>query len=286
MTGGQLQKVTGIPNQPLRNLARRAFWRWRYPILEVRNKVRFGLTAVTMRRLEDAEVARLGAEMRELPSAKVVTIIPTYRRPELLPTAVRSALAQTVRDHVVIVIDDGGGLPQLPSDPRLRVCSLSSNTAVVGVVVNVGIRLTRSAYVAFLADDNEWEPNHLEVAIAALESGSARERPDMVYTAILRSFPDGRLMDVLSIPFDRRRLAQESYIDGNAVVVRRIRGLHCSRIRRPRGITPREDWECVYRYSRRRRTSHVPVPTVRYQVNPNSYWSDWPEDLVFYEPSE
>lgn len=286
MTGDEPQKMMRSPDHPLRNLARTALWRWRYPALEVRNKVRFGLTAVTMRRIEDAEVARLEAEMHELPSANVATIIPTYRRPEQLAKAVRSALAQTVRDHVVIVIDDGGGLPELPSDPRLRMCSLSSNIAVVGVVVNIGIRLTRSAYVAFLADDNEWEPNHLEVAIAALESGSARERPDMVYTALVRSFPDGRLMDVLSIPFDRRRLAQESYIDGNAVVVRRIRGLHCSRIRRPRGITPREDWECVYRYSRRRRTLHIPIPTVRYQVNPDSYWSDWPEDLVFYQPSE
>jgi glycosyltransferase involved in cell wall biosynthesis len=272
------------PGRAIRYLVKRALYgRW-LAVLELRNKLNLGLTALAMRRLEDAEVARLASEMEPLPPAKVATVIPTYRRPDELPHAVRSALDQTIRDHVVIVIDDGGGvLPELPTDPRLRVCSLSKNTAVVGIVNNIGMRLTRSTYVAFLADDNEWEPNHLEAALAALETGSASDRPDLVYTALLRLFPDGRLMDVLSIPFDRRQLAREGYVDGNAVVIRRFRGLHYSRIRRPRGIAPREDWELVYRLSRRRRTLHVPVPTVRYQVNPESYWSDWPEDLVFHE---
>ena len=69
MTGDEPQKMMRSPDHPLRNLARTALWRWRYPALEVRNKVRFGLTAVTMRRIEDAEVARLEAEMHESPSA-------------------------------------------------------------------------------------------------------------------------------------------------------------------------------------------------------------------------
>jgi hypothetical protein len=252
---------------------------------ELRNKIRYGPTALAMRRIEDTEVARLKGQIEPLPPAKVATIIPTYRRPEMVPHAVRSALAQTERDHVVLVVDDGGGLPELPEDPRLRACSLSANTAVVGVVNNIGMRLTRSTFVAFLADDNEWEPNHLEVALEALETGPVGQRPDVVYTALLRSFPDGRLMDVLSVPFDRKLLARESYVDGNALVLRRFRGLRCSRLRRPRGIAPREDWELVYRLSRRRRTVHVPVPTVHYQVHRDSYWSDWPEDLAFEEPA-
>lgn len=273
------------PGSVVRHVVKQALARWWLTAQELRNKVKFGLTARTLRRIENAEVKRLEGQIKSLPPAKVATIIPTYRRPEMLPIAIQSALAQTERDHVVIVIDDGGGLSELPEDPRLRACSLSANTAVVGVVVNIGMRLTRSTYVAFLADDNEWEPNHLEVALKALETGPAGDRPDLVYTAMLRSFPDGRLMDVLSVPFDRQLLARESYVDGNALVVRRFPGLHCSRIRRPRGIAPREDWELVYRLSRRRRTLHVAVPTVHYQVHRESYWSDWPEDLAFQEPS-
>ena len=205
---------------------------------------------------------------------RVATIIATYRRPELLARAVRSALAQGVRDQVVLVVDDAGGLSELPGDPRLHTCSLSANTGVAGVVRNVGIRLTRSTYVAFLDDDNEWEPHHLEVALAALEDGPACERPGIVYTAVRRNLPDGRQLDVLSTPFDRRLLARESYVDTNALVIRRFPGLHFSRLSRSREVRPIEDWELVYRLSRRQGVLHVPVPTVRYLVNPDSYWSD------------
>ena len=257
-------------------LARQVLGRRRLPLRELRNKIVLGRSAMALRRLEDGEVERLAPQVT-LPQAKVAVVTATYRRPELLVSSVRSALAQTVRDIVVIVVDDGGGLPALPDDPRLQACSLSGNTAVLGVVLNVGIRLTHSEYVAFLDDDNEWEPEHLEVAIAALEARQPGGRPGLVYTALRRSLPDGQLMDVLSTPFDRRLLAREAFVDTNSLVIRRFPQLHFSRIRRPIGVRPREDWELVYRLSRRMATQHVPIPTVRYNVNPESYYTDWTE---------
>jgi hypothetical protein len=255
-------------------LAKQLLGQRRYPIKELRNKVVLGHTVPALRRFEDAEVKRLAGQVT-LPYGRAAVVTATYRRPDLLQSAVRSALSQTIRDIAVIVVDDGGGLPELPDDPRLQACSLSVNTGVLGVVLNVGIRLTRSSYVAFLDDDNEWEPEHLEVAIAALEAGQPEERPGLVYTALRRSFPDGRLMDVLSTPFDRRLLAHESFVDTNSLVIRRFPGLHFSRIRRPIGVRPREDWELVYRLSRRLSAKHVPIPSVRYRVNPESYYTDW-----------
>jgi Glycosyl transferase family 2 len=257
------------------SLAKKALGRRQASVRELRNKVALGHTALASRRAEDAEVARLAGQLPPLPPARVATIIATYRRPELLARAVRSALAQTVRDQVVLVVDDAGGLPELPADPRLRACSLSANTGVAGVVRNVGIRLTRSTYVAFLDDDNEWEPHHLEMALAALEYGPADERPGLVYTAVQRCLPDGQSLDVLSTAFDRRLLARESFVDTNALVIRRSRSLYFSRLSRSREVRPIEDWELVYRLTRRQRAVHVPVPTVRYLVNPDSYWTDW-----------
>ena len=251
-------------------------------IFEARNKVVRGYASRSIKRCEDAEVARLAAELGQLPEARVATVVATYRRPELLRRAVESALAQTVRDQVVIVVDDAGGLSELPKDPRLFACSLSANIAIAGVVRNVGIRLTRSTYVAFLDDDNEWEPDHLEVALAALQDGPAGQRPDLVYTAVQRALADGTVIDVLSTPFDRRRLRDESFFDVNAVVARRIPGLVFSRLTRPKGGTPAEDWELLFRlcYWHRMRMEHVPVKTVRYLVHPQAYWSDWqPTDL-------
>jgi hypothetical protein len=268
--------LTG-PGSVVRRVARRVFARRRLAVMELRNKLLLGHTALALKRIEDAEVKRLASALGPLPYAKVATIITTYRRPDQLLDAVRSALEQTVLDQIVFVVDDGGGLPQLPEDPRLYACSLSANVAVVGIVYNIGMRLTRSEYLASLGDDNTWEPNHLEVALAEFESSG--KRLDLVYTAMFRELPDGSLMDVLSNPFDRRQLARESYIDGNSLVTRRVPGVYCSRIRRRRGLRPREDWEFIYRFTRGRNALHVPVPTVHYQVNPDSYWSDWTDEV-------
>ncbi|MEV4196467.1 glycosyltransferase family A protein, partial [Streptomyces toxytricini] len=150
-------------------------------LFEVRNKLLLAPSALRLRRLEDAETARLAALLGRPPAALVATVIATHRRPEALRAAVRSALAQTVRDHVVMVVDDGAGLPPLPADPRLFAVSLARNTGTAGVVRNVGIRLSRSRYVAFLDDDNLWEHDHLEQALAVLEQPGG---PDGVYTAL------------------------------------------------------------------------------------------------------
>jgi len=249
--------------------------RRRLAILETRNKLLLGRSALAMRRFEDAEVSRLSGEMQRLPQARVATIMPTYCRPDLLRRAVHSALAQSVHDHVIIVVDDAGGLPALPSDPRLVAVSLARNTATIGVVRNIGIRLSRSDFVAFLDDDNEWEPDHLDVALRALEKDPVTQRADLVYTAVRRIFADGSEMDVLSTPFDRKLLAGTSFVDASSIVIRRFPGLHFSRPYRSRERYPREDWEIVFRLSRHRRVDHVPVQTVRYLVNPESYWTAW-----------
>lgn len=241
-------------------------------LFELRNKVLLLPSAVRLRRLEKAETRRLAAAVGPVPEALVATVIATHRRPDALRAAVASALAQTVRDQVVIVVDDGAGLPELPDDPRLFAVSLARNTAVAGVVRNVGIRLTRSRYVAFLDDDNRWEPDHLERALAVLE---APDGPDGVYTALRRVLPDGTERDVLSVEFDRRRAARESFLDTNAFVARRDDSLHFSRLRRTPEVLPREDWELVYRYSRGHAVRHVPHATVWYLVNPGSFYTTW-----------
>jgi glycosyltransferase involved in cell wall biosynthesis len=264
-------------------------------LYETRNKVLLGHSALEMRRFENAEVARLAGSLPCQPTALVAVVTATYGRPDLLLRAVKSVLAQTIDDLVVVIVDDGGGLPELPADPRLFAVSLARNINVLGVVLNVGIRLSRSRYVAFLDDDNEWEPDHLKHAIAALQgerevemASPARHKgvPDLVYTAIDRRLPDGTALDVLSVPFDRRAFADgKTTIDTNALVARRSRWLYFSRLRRARGVYPREDWELVWRVSRRHHVGHVPELTVRYLVNPDSYYTDWMKGRTPSTPS-
>jgi glycosyltransferase involved in cell wall biosynthesis len=262
----------------LRRLVAKTLGPWRLQLRNYYNKATYGPGTARLRRFESAEVARLAAA-NPPPEAHVATIIVTYRRPQAVLRAIESALAQSVEDQVVLVMDDGGGLPDLPADPRVRGYSLSANCRRPSVVRNIGVRLSRSAYVAFLDDDNEWEANHLSAALAALERPAADQRPDLVYTGLRRAFPDGTPLDILSVPFDRRMLARRGYIDTNSIVVRRCPHLMFSRM--PLGdLKPPSDWELVWRMSRRHAVMHVDTPTVRYLVNPDSYFSDWQGDGV------
>ncbi|WP_228560208.1 glycosyltransferase family 2 protein [Catenulispora pinisilvae] len=254
-------------------------------IFEWRNRTLNWPSVLRMRRFEDREVRRLRGETPLL-SASAAVVIPTYKRPEGLAAAVRSALGQTWSDLVVVVVDDGGGgleAADLPADPRLRTVSLSANSHVLGLVRNVGMRLTASRYVAFLDDDNVWEPDHLALAIKALA-----DSPNLagVYTALHRVLPDGTDLDVLSVPFDRKRASWDSFLDCNAFVAIRTRALTFSRMPRPIGLLPREDWEMMYRFTRRHHITHLPVPTVRYLVNPSSFYTQWDKDGPARQPAE
>jgi hypothetical protein len=255
------------PERAIRSWIRGKYGIW--PVFELRNKVIGWPLAIAGHMTESAEIRRLRPSVGT-PIARVTTVIPTYKRPEALQRAVRSALDQEVTDHIVIVVDDGGGLPELPADPRLIAVSLSANTARLGLVRNVGLGLTRSPYVAFLDDDNEWYPHHLSVALSALEVGV-----DIVYTGVERVLPDGTAFDLLSVSFDRRTFADEAYVDANSIVMRRDKGVRFSRIHRSKATLPKEDWEFVWRLSRKRATVHLPVTTVRYTVNPDSYYTEW-----------
>ncbi|GIF05162.1 glycosyltransferase family 2 protein [Actinoplanes siamensis] len=246
------------------------------PLEELRNKVVLGHTAVALGRFERSEVRRLLAAMpgARRPRAKVAVIVLTYRRPGGLTRAVASVLQQTMRDLVLVVVDDAGGqLPELPPDPRLHVVTLRHNINVPGVGRNVGIGLTDSDYVAFLDDDNTWDPHHLATALSRLEEPD--NRPDAVYTAMRRVMPDGTVRDVLSVPFDRKLAWERCYLDNNPLVLRRLPGARFSRLRRTTSVAPKEDWELVYRFSRRHRVEHIPEPTVTYTINPDSYWTPW-----------
>lgn len=254
---------------------RRRFGLW--PLMELRTRALLGPAALGRGLVEIREVRRLRRRRQgPQPGAVVATIIPTYRRPELLEQAVRSALDQTFRDQVVMVVDDGGGDVDLRvSDPRLHVVSLSRNTGVVGVARNVGIKLTRSRYVAFLDDDNTWSDDHLELALAAHDSETS-----LTVSAIERVHVDGVPHDVVGQPFTRADLREDCrLVDSSAIVVRRGRDVHFSRIRRTRASPQMEDWELVYRLTKRRGHRFIPEPTVRYLINPMSSYTQWDKQL-------
>ncbi len=99
-------------------------------------------------------------------------IIPTYNRPKLLLRAVNSALAQTIEDFEVIVVDDCSSEPiDLPEHPRLRIIRLPENKGG-SAARNIGTKAAKGHWINFLDDDDELLPQMAEVSLKALEQSS------------------------------------------------------------------------------------------------------------------
>jgi glycosyltransferase involved in cell wall biosynthesis len=103
---------------------------------------------------------------------KVSVIIPTYNRAAKMGNAIESALAQTVTDLEVIVVDDGSSddtrkiLEEICGD-RVRYYVQTNQGA--SAARNKGIEEARGEWIAFLDSDDLWEKEKLEWQFKALK---------------------------------------------------------------------------------------------------------------------
>lgn len=108
---------------------------------------------------------------------KVSVIIPSFNRPNLLPRALASVVAQTFKDFDVVIINDGGCWPDASISTYYgsRVKTLHQLRGGPASARNKGLTATDSEFVAYLDDDDEWHPNHLETLLGVLELNSTLE---------------------------------------------------------------------------------------------------------------
>jgi glycosyltransferase involved in cell wall biosynthesis len=100
-------------------------------------------------------------------------VLPAYNTGATIEPAVRSVLAQTVRNFEVLVADDGStddtcARVELIGDPRVRVLQLEHRGA--GGARNAGIAAAGGRYVAFLDSDDLWLPTYLSEMRRTLEA--------------------------------------------------------------------------------------------------------------------
>lgn len=110
----------------------------------------------------------------------VSVITPTYRRSEKLPRAIESILGQTYTDIELIVVNDNDPedeytkyvkdiTSKYASDVRFHL--IIQDKHINGAVArNIGIKLAKGEYIAFLDDDDWWEPNKLKEQVRELDS--------------------------------------------------------------------------------------------------------------------
>jgi glycosyltransferase involved in cell wall biosynthesis len=108
---------------------------------------------------------------------------------------VESALAQTMDDLEVVVIDDGSPQPvRLSPDPRVRVIRLPTSRGNAGAR-NAGLTAARGRCITCLDDDDVMLPHLAEVSLEALER-STLPPPVGVISGVAVLGPDGSVRDV------------------------------------------------------------------------------------------
>ncbi len=101
---------------------------------------------------------------------QVSVIVPSYNYGRYLGEAIESALAQTLTQIEVIVVDDGSTdntpevLSRYADNPRVRY--VRQENRGLSASRNLGIRLAQSEFVAFLDADDRWKPDKLARQLA------------------------------------------------------------------------------------------------------------------------
>ena len=121
---------------------------------------------------------------------RISVVIPTYQRLAACRRAIASALEQDQPPLEVLVCDDGstdGTREALEGwardEPRLEYLRLPHNHGAPAAARNLGTQRAQGEWVAFLDDDDRWEPAKLRVQSEAISTG----RYDVVASDATRS---------------------------------------------------------------------------------------------------
>jgi cellulose synthase/poly-beta-1,6-N-acetylglucosamine synthase-like glycosyltransferase len=119
-------------------------------------------------------------------------LMPAYRANATIRESVASALAQTVGDLEVIVVDDGSPEPVADAladirDPRLRLLRHDRNRKAPAAR-NTALRAARAPFVSQLDSDDVWHPDYLENVLPRFDDPGV----GLVYTnAAIEGHPYG-----------------------------------------------------------------------------------------------
>ena len=120
--------------------------------------------------------------MSEYIKGLVSVVMPTYRRSDMLDRAINSVLSQTYENIELLLVNDNipddeysqelfKRVEKYENDPRFHLV-LQEKHINGAAARNVGIKQAKGQYIAFLDDDDWWEPEKIEMQVSAIEQMS------------------------------------------------------------------------------------------------------------------
>jgi glycosyltransferase involved in cell wall biosynthesis len=230
-----------------------------------------GVTVAESARPMDAAQARA-----QRPAVSVV--VATRNRPHLLAVAIGSIAAQTYAGVIetIVVFDQCEPSHVKESNDPLRPVRLTRTTDRVGLAAarNAGAGLASGEFLAFLDDDDEWEPAKIERQVRELDRSGA----DVCVTGITIARDDRRVV----------RVPKAAELTVDSLVARRVVAAHPSSVlvKRasflgPIGVVDEEipgsygeDYDWLLRAARLGPIAVVEEPLVLVHWGKQSYFAD------------
>ena len=186
----------------------------------------------------------------------VSVIVRTKDRPALLREAIDSIRA-TGYPAEIVVVNDGG---KQPDSRDVRMVNLAQS-AGRSEAMNRGVRAAKSAFIAFLDDDDLFYPEHIDTLTAAARSTQDAAWYSDAVSAFVRLGESGAReahsrLRIFGQDFDRRQLLVDNYIPLPTLLVPRDTFLDLGGFDAAFDLF--EDWDFLIRLSQRGSFAHVP----------------------------
>jgi len=201
----------------------------------------------------------------------VSTIIPVYNGAATIARAIESALAQNIREHEVIVVNDGSidQTGRVLSGFHDRIIVIDQQNRGLSAARNAGIAAARGEYIALLDADDESRPDRIEKSLAVLS-----ETPStvLVFSDYVRVNGKGDILYPTTVPSNRAHAPTLTELLENwwpiapsTVVMTRRAFIQsgCFDVQ----LKAFEDIDFFLRMRELGEFAYIPEPLVRYRVN-------------------
>lgn len=147
----------------------------------------------------------------------VSVILRTVGRPEL-PRALASIEGQTYRPIEIVFVDAAAKGLRLGSEIQVPVTTVAEQVRLDrSRAANAAMEASRGEWLAFLDEDDAWEPTHIEDLVAAAQAAGA----GVAYSQTKLLDNESRVIRLLGGPFRPELLIRSNYLSINAVLFSR-----------------------------------------------------------------